>query len=120
VAQVNIHVLHFARVDPLARLGVGLIGQPQVNAACQSEGSVELRAGGSARKNAHLELLPVEVGVRDAARQFDGDCFWIAGLGDPAHADLVAGLNQCGGLGPAHDLALKPGVENTRGGIGAQ
>src|SRR5208283_1544128 len=119
MAQVNVHVLHFAGVDAFARFRIGLIGKPQMDAARHGEGSVEFRAGGGAGEDADLKLLPAEVGVRDAAGQFSRNYLGIAGPGEAAHADLVAGLNQGGRLGRAHDLVLELGVENSRGGLGS-
>src|SRR5579871_4747007 len=90
MAEMNIHIFHLAGVDPLAGLGIRLIGQPQVDSASHGQRSVQLRTGGSAGKDADLELLPAEMGLRDAMSKLDRDRFGISRAGEPAHSDLIA------------------------------
>ncbi len=68
MAQVDVHVFHFAGIDALASLGIGLVGKSQMNAARHGERAVELRSGGSSGKDADLEFLAAQIGVGDAAR----------------------------------------------------
>ena len=116
MAQVDVHVFHFAGVDALAGLGIGLIRQPQMNAAGHGERAVELRTGGGAGEDADLEFLSAQVGVGDAACQRQGHGLGIAGAGESAHADLMAMLDERGGLFGAHDAIGETGVQNARGG----
>src|ERR1035441_5966256 len=118
VAEVNVHVVHFARVDPLAGLRVGLVREPQVNASRHRERPVELRSGRSAGEHTDLKLLPAEVRIRDAVRQFNRHRLRITRAGKPAHANLVAGSNQSRRLGGAHNLPLQTGVQNACAGWG--
>ncbi len=116
MAQVDVHVLHFAGVDALAGLRIRLVGKPQMNAAGHGERAVELRAGGGAGEDADLEFLSAQVGVGDAASQRQGHGLGIAGAGEAAHADLMTMLDQRGRLLGAHDAIGETGVEDTRGG----
>jgi len=50
VAEMDVHVFHLTGVDPLARLGVRLIGEPQVDATGQGQRAVQFGPGGSAVK----------------------------------------------------------------------
>ena len=78
MAQVDVHVFHFAGVDALARLRIRLVRQPQMNAARHGERAIELRAGGRAGEDADLKLLSTQVGVGDAASQRHGHSLGIA------------------------------------------
>ena len=71
MAEMDVHVIHFARVDALAGFRIGLIRQPQMNAAGHGQRAIEFRTGGSSGEDADLKLLPAEVGVGDAVRQLD-------------------------------------------------
>jgi hypothetical protein len=116
VGQVDVHVLHFAGVDALAGFGIGLIGQPEMNAASHGERAVELRTSGGAGEDADLELLSAQVGVGNAARQRQGHGLGIAGAGKSAHSDLVAGVDQGGRVFRAHDAVHQTGIHYARGG----
>jgi hypothetical protein len=118
MAEVNIHVVHFARVDTLASFGIRLIGKTQMHASRHSERSVELRAGGGTGEDTDLKLLAAEIGFSNAAGQLNRNGLGITRPGEPAHADLVAGPNQRRSFVGAHDLPLQTGVQNTRGGRG--
>ena len=107
VAQVDVHVLHFAGVDALAGFGIGLIGQAQVNAAGHGESAVQLRACGGAGEDADLKLLAAQVGVGNATGKRHGHSLRITGAGEAAHADLVAVLDQGGGFFGAHDARFR-------------
>jgi hypothetical protein len=61
VAEMDVHVIHFAGMDPLRSLGIGLIGKAQLNAACHGECAVEFGASGSTSKNGNLKLLAMEM-----------------------------------------------------------
>ena len=104
MAEVDVHVVHFAGVDALAGLGIGLIGKAQMDASRHGERAIEFRPGGRAGEDADLELLPAEVRIGDAAGQFDRHGLGISRPGESAHADLVAGVNQSGSFVGAHDL----------------
>ena len=118
MAEMDVHVIHFAGVDALASFWIGLIRQPQMNAAGHGQRAIEFRAGGSSGKDADLKLLPAEVGVRDAVRQFDGNGLGITRSGEAAHADLVAGLDESGSFFGAHDFLRQTGIQNARSGWG--
>ena len=115
MAQVDVHVFHLAGVDALASLGIGLIRQPQVNAAGHGERSIELRSGGGAGENADLELLASQRGVGDAASQRHRHRFGIAGAGESAHADLVAVMDQRRCFFGIHNAASQAGVQDAGG-----
>ncbi len=116
VAEVDVHVLHFAGVDPLAGFGVGLVREPQMNAAGHGERAVELRSGGGAGENADLKLLAAQVGVGNTARQRHRNCLGIAGASESAHADLVAGLDERGSFFGVHDAVGERGVQDAGSG----
>ena len=103
MAQMNVHVVHFARVDPLSRFWIRLVGKPEMNASGHGERSIQLRASGGSREDTHLKFLTAEIGLGDAARQFDGHGFGVTRAGEPAHAHLIAGAYEGGGLRCAHD-----------------
>jgi hypothetical protein len=65
---MDVHGIHFAGMDPLRSLGIGLIEKAQLNAACHGECAVEFGACGSTSKNGNLKLLAMEMGVRSAVR----------------------------------------------------
>jgi hypothetical protein len=111
MAEMDIHVIHFARVDALAGFWIGLIWQAQVNASGHGECAIEFGSGGSSGEDADLELLAVEVSIRDAVRQFDGDNLGIARSGEAAHTNLVTGLDETGSFFSAHDLLRQSGIQ---------
>src|ERR1017187_8921788 len=115
MAEVDVHVVHLAGVDALAGLGIGLVGKAKMDTTCHGERSVKFWAGGGAGKNADLEFLAAEVGVRNVASQFNGNGLGISGAGKSAHADLVAGMNESSSFLGAHDLLRQLGVQNPRG-----
>ena len=118
MAQMNVHVLHFAGVDSLARLRIRLVGKPQMNPARHRQRPVELRTGGSAGKDADLELLAAKMGVGNPVRQLNRHRLRIARAGKSAHANLIAGPDQSRRLLGAHDSPFELGVQNARGGRG--
>ena len=113
---MNIHVIHLARVNALARFRIGLVRKPQVNPVRHGQRPIEFWPRGRAGKHADLEFLPAEMGVCNAVRQLNRHRLRISRPGKPAHANLVAGPNQCRRLCGAHDLVFKLGVQNARGG----
>ncbi len=104
VAQVDVHVVHLARVDALARLRVRLVGKPQVNATRHRQRAIELRPGRGAGEYTHLEFLPAQVGLGDAPREFDWHGLGVARAGKTAHAHLVATTDQGRGLCGTHNF----------------
>ena len=118
MAEVNVHVVHFAGVDALAGLRIGLIGKAQMDASRHGQRSIQLRAGGSPGKDADLKLLPAEVRVGNVACQLNRNRLGIARPGEAAHADLVAGLNESRSFVGAHDLLRQTGIQNPRSGWG--
>src|SRR5271157_5794849 len=118
MAEVNVHVVHFARVDTLAGFWIRLIGKAQMDASRHGERSIQLRAGGSPGKDTDLKLLPAEVRVRDAACQLNRNCLGITRPGEATHADLVAGLNESRSCVGAHDPLRQTGIQNPRRGWG--
>ena len=104
---MDVHVLHLAGVDALARFGIGLIRQPQMDSARHGQRAVEFRAGRSAGKDADLEFLPAKIRIDDAPRQRDRHSLGIARAGEPAHADLVAVLNQSRSFFGVHDAVCE-------------
>jgi hypothetical protein len=115
VAQVDVHVLHLAGINSLTRLGIRLIGQPQMNAARHSQRAIEFWSGGSAGEDADLKFLSAQVGIGNAARKGQRHRLGITGAGESAHADLVAGVDQCGRIFGAHDAVGQTGIQYTRG-----
>src|ERR1035441_1274016 len=115
MAEVNVHVFHFAGIDSLAGFGIGLIWEAQMNAACHGERAIELGTGGGAGEDADLKLLATEVGFRDPARQLHWDSLGIARASEAAHSDLIAGMNQSRSFVGAHDLLRQAGIQYTRG-----
>ena len=118
MAQVDVHVLHLAGIDALARFRIGLIGQPQVNAASHRQRAVEFWPGRSAGEDADLKLLAAQIRVRDAARQRHRHSLRVAGAGKAAHADLVTVVDQSGRIFGAHDSVCQAGVQYTGSWLG--
>ena len=114
VAEVDVHVLHLAGIDALAGLGIGLIRQPQMNAAGHGQRAIQLRPGGSAGEDADLKFLTAQVGVSDAARQRHRHGLGIAGAGESAHADLVPKFDQRRSFVGAHDAVCQAGIQLER------
>ena len=118
MAEVNVHVFHFARVDTLAGFGIGLIGKAQMDASRHGERSIQLWAGGSPGKDTDLKLLPAEVRIGNVPCQLNRNCLGITRAGEATHADLVAGLDKGRSLFGAHDPLRQTGIQNPRVGWG--
>lgn len=45
MAEMDVHVVHFAGIDTLAGLGIGLIGKSKLDASCHGESAIEFGTG---------------------------------------------------------------------------
>jgi len=78
MAEMDVHIVHFAGVDALACLGIRLIGKAQVNASRHGESAIEFRPGRRASENADLKFLTAKICFRYTTREFDRYGFRIA------------------------------------------
>lgn len=113
VAEVNVQVLGFAGIDPLADVRVGLIGKTQAHAPGPGQRSIQFRTGGGPGKDADLELFSARVGFVHAAGQLRWNSLGVAGSGESTDPDLVSVLDQGRGFIGAHDLLRQIGIQDT-------
>jgi len=108
--EMLVDIPGIAPVDAVATVRVGLVGRAEGDAVDLEQRAVHFRRGRRARPDADLEVFAALVRRRDASRQCARHFLGMAGAGETAHADVVAGTDEGSGLVRRHDLAAQGGV----------
>ena len=112
VAQVGVDVVDLAGVDLAAQRRVGVVGQALGDGVRLGQDAVGLGSGGGTGPQADAEVL---AGVVCGAGS-SGECrrhgLGVAGAGEPAHPDVVAGADVLGGCLGGGDLRGQEGIRD--------
>src|SRR5208337_1732720 len=111
---MNVDIFHLARVDPLAAYGIGLIGQPKLDAIGACERAVEFGSCRGSSPNADLEGFARLVKTLDAPGESCRHGFWISSAGEAAHSNVGAGGDERGCIGSRHNLAREGRTKHAR------
>ena len=99
---MDVQIVHLSGIDALARDRIGLIRRAELHRSDHRQRAIELRAGRSAGKDIHLEVLPAQVGIGNPPCQRHGHFFRVSRSCKSAHPYLRSRLNQGRSFFPAH------------------